>query len=713
MPPSCAKRALEDRVTSRRHEVVGGLGIEAGSYVSVLEGRFFPSFSAGDKGWVIRVSHDAMNCDVLFEGRTQAVSVSLRHLLRTAAPASTPAMVTAASVLDTSREMLSPQATFGPTCDTYALTPGAQQLSPDRPAAKPACEHLGPPEARMNGFMQSDSFTFNAASAARQVALPLAAVRPAPPAAAETTTASPPSSPSQRAVAAVRWLKEKITGSASHTPREGQTSPVPMWPNGNGMDVLHQQEATNGHMHSQETSTNFTTSFHNVSQELDSLVAGMQAQTEAINGLRTDAQHAADYIRGTPRDGSKALESPELAFTATRNLATPLELASSFAGPKESEAVSAPETAPSEATECWTPRGTPQVGHAQEPLEYRMARLEERHRAEVQSLRSALKDALAFGRAQEARARALEAQVSRLCEAAAAAGTQLPAEDRQPVGFVNSVSPSAVRRRPLSAERTAANGPSLTPTRSSGRLERLALNASSVQKGADGPVALLSEASGRRGNTANLGAASPGIDYKMPSMGSRTVPVAPVEPVTVSLQATPRTMRRAHSAAAPVRRPSVSGAGAMTPNSVVRIVRQSSQPPGQQRSASPAAVYTRSDSVPRLSNGLGRESMGAHTPRTAPLARAALAGAGAPALNAGSLAGTLPAPMAGMWTPPVPGMSGFSVSASAAPAQVPFVGHAAASPAPMTFGALAPPQPLTQPSFFTPQLMQSPPVFTR
>lgn len=57
-----------------------GDGIEAGSRVVVLNGRNFPSFTAGDQGRVIRVDKEALNCEVLFDGAKQPVPVALRHL---------------------------------------------------------------------------------------------------------------------------------------------------------------------------------------------------------------------------------------------------------------------------------------------------------------------------------------------------------------------------------------------------------------------------------------------------------------------------------------------------------------------------------------------------------------------------------------------------------------------------------------------------------
>eukprot|EP00931_Biecheleriopsis_adriatica_P069879 TRINITY_DN43699_c0_g1_i1.p1 TRINITY_DN43699_c0_g1~~TRINITY_DN43699_c0_g1_i1.p1 ORF type:complete len:509 (-),score=73.37 TRINITY_DN43699_c0_g1_i1:72-1559(-) len=75
-----ARRVMQERALSRSREATSGEGIDKGSRVAVLNGRHFPSFSGGDQGQVIRVDHDAMNCDVLFDGRAQAIPVALRHL---------------------------------------------------------------------------------------------------------------------------------------------------------------------------------------------------------------------------------------------------------------------------------------------------------------------------------------------------------------------------------------------------------------------------------------------------------------------------------------------------------------------------------------------------------------------------------------------------------------------------------------------------------
>lgn len=75
-----ARRALQERFTSKGREAAAGQGIEVGSWVCVLNGRHFPAFSAGDKGEVVRVDQEALNCDVLFDGTEQPVPVALRHL---------------------------------------------------------------------------------------------------------------------------------------------------------------------------------------------------------------------------------------------------------------------------------------------------------------------------------------------------------------------------------------------------------------------------------------------------------------------------------------------------------------------------------------------------------------------------------------------------------------------------------------------------------
>jgi len=60
--------------------------ITAGSHVVVREGRHFPAFGAGDEGVVIRADEEAQNCDVLFAGKSQPVTVALRHLRLLSSP---------------------------------------------------------------------------------------------------------------------------------------------------------------------------------------------------------------------------------------------------------------------------------------------------------------------------------------------------------------------------------------------------------------------------------------------------------------------------------------------------------------------------------------------------------------------------------------------------------------------------------------------------
>jgi len=57
--------------------------ITAGCQVVVLNGRHFPSFSAGDEGVVLSVDQEAHNCFVRFQGNDTSVPVALRHLRAT------------------------------------------------------------------------------------------------------------------------------------------------------------------------------------------------------------------------------------------------------------------------------------------------------------------------------------------------------------------------------------------------------------------------------------------------------------------------------------------------------------------------------------------------------------------------------------------------------------------------------------------------------
>mmetsp|Transcript_67979 Transcript_67979/g.107806 ORF Transcript_67979/g.107806 Transcript_67979/m.107806 type:complete len:732 (+) Transcript_67979:46-2241(+) len=57
--------------------------INSGSRVVVLNGRHFPAFGAGDEGVVTRVDPEAQNCEVVFNGKAEAIPVALRHLRAT------------------------------------------------------------------------------------------------------------------------------------------------------------------------------------------------------------------------------------------------------------------------------------------------------------------------------------------------------------------------------------------------------------------------------------------------------------------------------------------------------------------------------------------------------------------------------------------------------------------------------------------------------
>lgn len=91
-----ARRALQERFSSKSREGAGGEGIEVGSHVCVLSGRHFPLFSAGDAGEVVRVDKEALNCDVLFQGAMHPVPVALRHLKLTRPPLNASATMAAA-----------------------------------------------------------------------------------------------------------------------------------------------------------------------------------------------------------------------------------------------------------------------------------------------------------------------------------------------------------------------------------------------------------------------------------------------------------------------------------------------------------------------------------------------------------------------------------------------------------------------------------------
>lgn len=75
-----ARRSVQDVSDDKNSEGGCGEGIEVGSRVCVLSRRHFQQFSAGDVGEVKHVDHDAMNCNVVFDGRDHSVTVALRHL---------------------------------------------------------------------------------------------------------------------------------------------------------------------------------------------------------------------------------------------------------------------------------------------------------------------------------------------------------------------------------------------------------------------------------------------------------------------------------------------------------------------------------------------------------------------------------------------------------------------------------------------------------
>lgn len=67
--------------------------ISNGCRVAVINGRHFPSFSAGDEGTVLRVDTEARNCHVLFAAKSEAIVVALRHLRVVAPVGETPSTV--------------------------------------------------------------------------------------------------------------------------------------------------------------------------------------------------------------------------------------------------------------------------------------------------------------------------------------------------------------------------------------------------------------------------------------------------------------------------------------------------------------------------------------------------------------------------------------------------------------------------------------------
>jgi len=399
-----ARRALQERLTNKHREGAGGEGVEEGSIVTVMGGRHFPSFSAGDVGEVVKVDREALNCDVLFEGATQAVPVALRHLKLGRNDAPLNASATMAAALRVGSPSRRPTSGEGTT--------KWRREDDEWEEIAAAMEAKALADARV------EAANARAAEAERRA---LALERQA--------EANGALAKAAMAVAAEGSNSSLGNGVKSHSSGLGTTyAPVrpstdPSTAKSNAEDAL-------------STSDQMYTSAMLLGGSADSLSPGGGDAPEDWATVESPRRLA---------NGSNSLLVAAEAAVVTIN-----DTAFTFDGTVKASA------SDSNGNQVLSKEHDVRV----EALESRLAALEERHRAEVASLRSALEDAIAFGKQQEARAVSLEQRLR--------SGQHLQADAAS-----SSIS------LPTGGSDGLVRGHSVTVTSGAGRLAASALSASS------------------------------------------------------------------------------------------------------------------------------------------------------------------------------------------------------------------------------------------
>lgn len=391
-----ARRALQERLTSKNREGTGGEGIEEGSIVTVMGGRHFPSFSAGDTGEVVKVDREALNCDVLFEGASQAVPVALRHLKLGKNDASLNASATMAAALRVGSPVLR---------GTGGLTK-SQREDDDWEEIAAVMEAKALADARVEAAnARAAEAERRALALERQVEANGALAKAAMAVAAEGNNTAP--SPRSHAS-----MLETTYGAVN-----GSTEAV----------------RSTGMAPSQVSPSDLASS--------DSMLLSSAVLEPPM---------------GTTRSFDEALARAEAATSRRKTFTFDNVIEASSKEDAEEKVLSKEQDVRVEA------------------LESRLAALEERHRAEVASLRTALEDALAYGKQQEARAASLEQRLrsgpqfqATTATDTSSSSTSLPTSASDAVGRGHSVTVASGRMAPgtLNASTEGHRTP-LTPTAS-------------------------------------------------------------------------------------------------------------------------------------------------------------------------------------------------------------------------------------------------------
>eukprot|EP00928_Gymnodinium_smaydae_P066235 TRINITY_DN4927_c0_g1_i1.p1 TRINITY_DN4927_c0_g1~~TRINITY_DN4927_c0_g1_i1.p1 ORF type:complete len:811 (+),score=178.60 TRINITY_DN4927_c0_g1_i1:124-2556(+) len=390
-----ARRALQERFASKNRDGVGGEGIDLGSIVCVLGGRHFPLFSSGDTGRVVRIDHEALNCDVLFDGATSAVPVALRHLRCVEAPPTT-----AASSTSVSSPAASPRYSAG-------VRPGSATIARSASVASPRRRPEGEVVAALEAF------------GAAYCSSPAGADRPRS---------------CDSSMILVPDTTAEVTNGSCHSPEFSCPTLSPRGPAG----VYSASRSDN------RTGENLGSPWERVEFERRLLACERSLSPSA---KRLGESGAFNGLSAVQEEKS---HDPASAATVCARIEAAAALT---AGSASCASVPA-----SNGSGCFTFDGKPLVSYAAMAngapvagdssyaaprvvsLEARLERLEERHRVELESLRGALEEALAFGRRQEARATALEQHVRLLSAEAAAAARDREASPSRESGrsFSNS-----------------------------------------------------------------------------------------------------------------------------------------------------------------------------------------------------------------------------------------------------------------------------------
>lgn len=452
-----ARRALQERFTSKGREATAGQGIEVGSWVCVLNGRHFPLFSAGDRGEVVRVDKEALNCDVLFDGAEQPVPVALRHLQIASRSHSENASAKMVAALRSSMSNGGTQSSAAPVA-TWQIEEEVDEEVPvhevyqgfdvakDFGSIVGAQVKAGVKSYETNGCGE-DCYCFangaddaagcgcgNCYQASSQFASDASIV----------INRSAMEVNDRQSISSLDSLQAPgvlLSDQNEHVP---ESSP----------SVNHHLESSFSRAEPSDAvkPQAMTTCPTSTKEERAAKLADMLAAMD-ITGMKFNGGSATNGIARTcslPQysDSAATACSSARASSGVPDFGSIDSTVFTFSDPVEGAALQ-PDVAPSSAaSDVCTISGEEQVRalvaedrcDKVEALESRLTLLEERHRQEVASLRNALELALAFGREQEARASALEKRLSEQAFCAAVG----PAISGSPPGSVTAPAASAM-----------------------------------------------------------------------------------------------------------------------------------------------------------------------------------------------------------------------------------------------------------------------------